>query len=96
MGTPEDDFDDTPTNLAKPSNNATITVRVIKSFEYRVAKSLVLHHMDLQQITVGELKQKVREGACDISTMWYKSLQYCSVSHRRSGRLETISDRNFR
>ena len=96
MGIPEDDFDDTPTNLAKPSSSATITVRVIKSFEYRVAKSLVLHDMDLQQITVGELKQKVREGVCDINMMGYESLQYSSVSHRRRGWLETISDRNIR
>lgn len=96
MGIPEDDFDDTTTNLAKPLNSATITVRVVKSFEYRVAKSLVLHNMDLQQITVGELKQKVRESTCDINTMGYESLQCCSVSNRRGGWLETISDSNIR
>jgi hypothetical protein len=56
------DLDDTPTNLAKPLNAATITIRVIKSFEYRVAKALVLHDLDLQQTTVGELKHIVKEG----------------------------------
>jgi hypothetical protein len=55
------DFDDTPTNLAKPLTAATITIRVIKSFEYRVAKALVLHDLDLQQITVGDLKYTVKE-----------------------------------
>ncbi|PVF98855.1 hypothetical protein CPB86DRAFT_784294 [Serendipita vermifera] len=54
------DFDDTPTNLAKPLTSATITIRVIKSFEYRVAKALVLHDLDLTQTTVGDLKQKVK------------------------------------
>jgi hypothetical protein len=83
MGVPEDDFDDTPTNLAKPLNTATITVRVVKSFEYRVAKSLVLHNMDLEQITVGELKQKIRESTHGINTMGYETLQCCSDSHRR-------------
>jgi hypothetical protein len=57
-----DDFDDTPTNLAKPLSAATITVRVIKSFEYRVAKALVLHDLDLEHTTVSELKERVREG----------------------------------
>lgn len=69
MGNPEDDFDDTPTNLAKPLTSATITVRVVKSFEYRVAKALVLHNMDLEHTTIGELKQKIREGMHDTNTM---------------------------
>jgi hypothetical protein len=56
-----DDFDDTPTNLAKPLTAATITIRLIKSFEYRVAKALVLHDLDLQQTTVGDLKRIVKE-----------------------------------
>jgi len=38
---------------------ATLTVRVIKSFEYRTEKSLVLHDIDLEQITVAALKDKV-------------------------------------
>jgi hypothetical protein len=57
-----DDLDDTPTNLAKPLTAATITIRLIKSFEYRVAKALVLHDLDLEQITVGDLKHIVKEG----------------------------------
>ncbi|CAG7846244.1 SubName: Full=Uncharacterized protein {ECO:0000313/EMBL:CCA68849.1} [Serendipita indica DSM 11827] len=56
-----EDLDDTPTNLAKPLSSATITVRIVKSFEYRVAKALVLHDLDLEKTTVGDLKQKARE-----------------------------------
>lgn len=74
METLQDDFDDTPTNLAKPLTNATITIRVVKSFEYRVAKALVLHNVDLEHTTVGELRQRIRESACDINVMGCESL----------------------
>ncbi|KAI0075818.1 hypothetical protein K474DRAFT_1708710 [Panus rudis PR-1116 ss-1] len=55
------DLDDTPVNLAVPKTDATLTVRVIKSFEYRTEKSLVLHHVNLETTTVGELKDLVRQ-----------------------------------
>jgi len=58
---PIDDLDTTPTNLAKPSNAATLTIRVIKSFTYRTEKSLVLHDVNLETTTVGALKEKVRQ-----------------------------------
>lgn len=61
-----DDLDDTLTNLAKPLSDATITVRVIKSFEYRTAKSLVLHHVDLAQTSVAELKQQAVQGSSSL------------------------------
>jgi len=44
------------TNLANPTTDATITVRVIKSFEFRTQKNLVLHHLNLQQTTLRQLK----------------------------------------
>lgn len=50
------------TNLAVPLSAATITVRVIKSFEYRTEKSLVLRALDLEKMTVGELKARVQHG----------------------------------
>ncbi|KAI0806995.1 hypothetical protein C8Q74DRAFT_1225342 [Fomes fomentarius] len=56
-----DGIDDTPTNLALPKSDATLTIRVIKSFEFRTEKSLVLHHVNLEQTTVGQLKDKVRQ-----------------------------------
>ena len=46
------------TNLARPKTSAVITVRIIKSFEYRTEKSLIFHDLDLESTTVGDLKQK--------------------------------------
>lgn len=54
------DLSDTLTNLALPKTSATLTIRVIKSFEYRTERSLVLHNVNLQEVTVGELKNIVR------------------------------------
>ncbi|KIJ23535.1 hypothetical protein M422DRAFT_61142 [Sphaerobolus stellatus SS14] len=48
------------TSSILPKTAATITVRVVKSFEYRVEKSLVLHGVNLEQTTVGGLKDQVR------------------------------------
>lgn len=50
------------TNEAIPRTEATITVRVIKSFEYRTARSLVLHKLNLETTTVDDLKEIVRQG----------------------------------
>lgn len=50
------------TNEAVPRTEATITVRVIKSFEYRTERSLVLHKLNLETTTVGGLKEIVRQG----------------------------------
>jgi Uncharacterized conserved protein (DUF2340) len=55
-------FDDTLTNLARPKSSATITVRVIKSFEFRTERSLVLRNVNLETTTVGGLKTIVRNG----------------------------------
>jgi hypothetical protein len=54
--------EDVLTNLALPVTAATITVRVIKSFTYRTEKSLVLHNLNLETTTVGDLKGRVRQG----------------------------------
>ncbi|KAI0648216.1 hypothetical protein C8Q79DRAFT_999637 [Trametes meyenii] len=56
-----DGISDTPTNLVAPKTDATLTIRVIKSFEYRTEKSLVLHHVNLETTTVGQLKGTVRQ-----------------------------------
>ena len=50
-------FDDTLTNLARPTTSAIITVRVIKSFEFRTERSLVLRDINLETTTVGNLKE---------------------------------------
>ena len=44
---------------AVPKTAATLTIRVIKSFEYRTQKSLVLHKLNLEDVTVGALKELV-------------------------------------
>lgn len=46
----------------KPVTDATLTIRVIKSFEYRNEKSLVLKDLDLTKLTVGELLEKCKAG----------------------------------
>ena len=51
------------TNTIAPKTSATLTVRVIKSFEYRTEKSLVLHNVNLETTTVGRLKEVAREGS---------------------------------
>ncbi|KAI5805612.1 hypothetical protein DFH27DRAFT_590713 [Peziza echinospora] len=43
----------------KPVTDATLTIRVIKSFPYRTSKNVILHHLDLTTLTVGELKERV-------------------------------------
>jgi Uncharacterized conserved protein (DUF2340) len=50
---------DVLTNTTLPKTSATITLRVIKSFEYRTEKSLVLHDINLEQTTVRGLKEQV-------------------------------------
>ncbi|KAK2460520.1 hypothetical protein APHAL10511_006990 [Amanita phalloides] len=41
--------------------DATITVRVIKSFEFRTERNLVVHHIDLGRTTVRQLKDIVHQ-----------------------------------
>ncbi|KAJ9111368.1 hypothetical protein QFC19_001136 [Naganishia cerealis] len=44
----------------KPVTDATLTIRVIKNFEYRTQKSLVLRDLDLTKLTVGELLEQCK------------------------------------
>jgi hypothetical protein len=53
---------DVLSNLAKPRTDATLTLRIIKSFEFRTEKSLVLHGINLETTTVGDLKAKAKQG----------------------------------
>lgn len=48
-------------NEARPKSDATITIRVIKSFQFRTTRSLVMHHVNLEIITVGQLKENIRQ-----------------------------------
>lgn len=52
---------DTLTNNTKPKTSATLTIRIIKSFEYRTEKSLILHGVNLEEMTVKRLKEVALE-----------------------------------
>ena len=54
--------DDDQLTSAGPKTSATLTVRVIKSFTYRTERSLVLHGINLEQTTVGQLKEMASAG----------------------------------
>ena len=41
---------------------ATLTLRVIKSFPYRTSKNLILRDVDLDKVSVAELKTLARHG----------------------------------
>ncbi|KAJ7489964.1 hypothetical protein B0H11DRAFT_2278256 [Mycena galericulata] len=47
-------------NTALPKTSATLTLRIIKSFEFRTERSLVLHNINLESTTVGQLKDIAR------------------------------------
>ncbi|KAF9084397.1 hypothetical protein BGX29_007003 [Mortierella sp. GBA35] len=48
-------------NTLAPSTAATLTIRVIKSFEYRTSKNLILHNVDLTATNVGQLRALIIE-----------------------------------
>lgn len=56
----------------KPVTDATLTIRVIKSFEYRTMKPLVLKDLDLTTLTVGELLEKCKAG--ESAARWNRRL----------------------
>ncbi|KAJ1960441.1 hypothetical protein IWQ62_004233 [Dispira parvispora] len=41
------------------STHGTLTVRLIKSFEYRTFKNVVLHNIDFANLTVGDIRARV-------------------------------------
>lgn len=47
-----------------PTTDATLTIRIIKSFEFRTQKSMVIKGVNLEVETVGGLMQRVRDGEC--------------------------------
>ncbi|GAA5819996.1 hypothetical protein JCM11251_005439 [Rhodosporidiobolus azoricus] len=57
--------DETPfealTNTLRPLTDCFLTLRIIKSFEFRTTKNLLLPHVDVTQVTVGQLKEICRE-----------------------------------
>ncbi|KDQ59401.1 hypothetical protein JAAARDRAFT_205458 [Jaapia argillacea MUCL 33604] len=55
------EISDIHTNLALPRTSATLTLRIIKSFEYRTERNLVLHNVNLETTTVARLKDLARQ-----------------------------------
>lgn len=49
------------TNTLNPTTSSTITIRIIKNFEYRTIKNLVLQHVNLETTTFKELKELIIE-----------------------------------
>jgi hypothetical protein len=45
----------------RPQTDATLTIRIIKSFEFRTQKSMVIKGVNLMEETVGGLMQRVRD-----------------------------------
>ncbi|PWN53201.1 hypothetical protein IE53DRAFT_295198, partial [Violaceomyces palustris] len=59
---PQTDFlDNSITSTSRPPTSAVITVRVIKSFEFRSMKALVLKDLDLTNLTVSQLEEICRK-----------------------------------
>ncbi|KAJ6546415.1 hypothetical protein DFH09DRAFT_1039996 [Mycena vulgaris] len=52
-------------NTALPKTSATLTLRIIKSFEFRTERSLVLHNVNLESTTVAELKDIARKAVAN-------------------------------
>lgn len=52
---------DVLTNEAVPRTQATLTIRIVKSFEFRTEKHLILHNIDCETTTVGQLKDIARQ-----------------------------------
>lgn len=51
---------DALTNTLRPLTDCFLTIRVIKSFEFRTTKNMLLPHVDVTTMTVGQLKDEVR------------------------------------
>jgi hypothetical protein len=52
------------TNEAVPRTQATLTIRIVKSFEYRTEKHLILKNINCETTTVGQLKELARQSEC--------------------------------
>ena len=60
-----DETSDALTNDTIPRSRATLTIRVVKSFEFRTEKSLILKNVNCETTTVGQLKEMARQGTHD-------------------------------
>jgi hypothetical protein len=70
-------------NTLAPSTAATLTIRVIKSFEYRTSKNLILHNIDLTATNVGQLRALIIESKTQGRTFALRiSSEDCGITRR--------------
>ncbi|CDK25592.1 unnamed protein product [Kuraishia capsulata CBS 1993] len=53
------DLDEPLTSSARPATNATLTIRIVKSFPYRNVKNYILRDVNLRELTAHDLLDKV-------------------------------------
>ena len=58
---PQEQYHEPLSSELLPQTDATLTIRIIKSFEFRTQKSMVLKGVNLMEETVGGLMQRVRD-----------------------------------
>lgn len=96
----DSDISDVLTNLSLPKTSATLTLRIIKSFEYRTEKSLVLHNINLETTNIGELKELARDGTTLIFFSIHRKLNFAEAkepnSYSNAARMEAIPYHHFR
>jgi hypothetical protein len=49
-------------NETVPRTQATLTIRIVKSFTFRTEKHLILHNINCETTTVGQLKELAKQG----------------------------------
>lgn len=79
--------EDILSNTARPSTDATLTIRIIKSLRFRTEKSLVLHHIDLTTTTVALLRDTANKGTTPTLS---PDLALTASSHRIPARMEAL------
>ncbi|KAI8353928.1 hypothetical protein B0O80DRAFT_426751 [Mortierella sp. GBAus27b] len=55
-------------NTLNPVTAATLTIRVIKSFDYRTYKNVILHSVDLTTTTVAKLREDIMQNTLKLYT----------------------------
>lgn len=71
----------------RPETDATLTIRIIKSFEFRTQKSMVIKGVNLVEETVGGLMQRVRDCmfSCFLSFHTFTLVSFNEPVYRRKG-----------
>ncbi|CAG8510365.1 13033_t:CDS:2 [Ambispora gerdemannii] len=85
------------TSTTNPPTSATLTIRLIKNFEYRTVKNVVLQNVNLETTTVGQLKQMIRDkinstpGLKPFRSVNYDTLKLYTKAHGTKSQNLTIN-----